>query len=482
VRPGRSKSVESSEVLVEALAREGRRLRHELDGALAEARAERRRADFLAEAGAGASASGACDEASLKAAQHVRLLQAEAEAADASSSKLLMELEASRDEGRRLRRELQGALEAGAAGAAGVNAGSERERLRRELEIALKEGAAAAAAAAEARSRSSRLQAELDAVLRENASCSTFTHQEAAPPGHTVPQTFPSVAAPTVLQPPPTAPQLTPRRPMVIPTVPAASAETTGASLHTETNGGGRASSCRDRGRARASDAEWRRERDRAREQAPADFLRQSTRAASADELRFSGAFTEQLRSSGERLCTPEAPGTPPPRARGVSLGSGLAPETGATTARATLGEFGRPTLEATETAATGVAGAAAETTAKPARPPFELRHEYRHECGRLREKLAELRATFAAAGAAADAGAGLGRDVAMKASHGGLDQKSQWGNSSLFNGMPPSSSVGRHRNSFSGGACGAGEASRFSSWRRDPVSIERLEQMWQRS
>jgi len=76
-------------------------------------------------------------------------------AAGLSSARLLDELEASRDEGRRLRRELQGTLEAGGITA---EAASERERLRQELDAMLEERAAAAA-----RDRASLLVEEVEA-------------------------------------------------------------------------------------------------------------------------------------------------------------------------------------------------------------------------------------------------------------------------------------------------------------------------------
>lgn len=439
----------------------------------------------------------------------MRLLKAQAAAADAAlsspllSSQLLMELEASRDEGCRLRRELQGALQAGAAEGACVVGGSERERLRRELEIALKQGAEAAAAAAEARSRSARLQAELDAVLSEHAPGSAFTFQE--------------VSQRAASQPPPVVPKLTPRTPRTVPPpVPPTphAARMAGASATSSAapfaampqgplprgQGVGKAacgetaaSPCTDRsmadgsrdtdrGATRASDAVWRIERDRTREEAPVEHLRQSSQSVPIDELQPSGMVMDELRSSGEQLCPPEAPGTPPPRARGVASGSGLAPEPGLTASHAQAGDLSSSTKFAAEAAAGAASSPSAGTTAKLPRPPWELRHEYRHECGRLREKLAELRATFAAAGAAADAGAGLGQDANPKAAFGGLDRKEPHCGPSLFSSMPSNSGVGRHRSVYGGSACGAGEASRFSSWRRDPIGLDRLEQLWQRS
>lgn len=191
--------------LVEALAREGRRLRQALDGALAEAQAERLRGD--AGMPGGADERVPPSEASPRGnAISTRLLRAEATAAALGSAQLLTELEASRDESRRLRRELEGALQAGAAAAgassdanggasrdataaAAWQATAERERLARELEQALADGRAAAAAAAaataeraRAQAKSSELKAELDAATAFGRAWASPSRAAAPPP------------------------------------------------------------------------------------------------------------------------------------------------------------------------------------------------------------------------------------------------------------------------------------------------------------
>lgn len=127
-----------NEVLeVEALAREGRRLRHKLDSVLAEARAERVRADSLA---VGQQVAAAASTAKSRFSSTPIGMEKCSQASQViSQSELLMELHASQDEGRRLRRELEDALEAAKAGA---EITCERERLRKELDAVLEESAA----------------------------------------------------------------------------------------------------------------------------------------------------------------------------------------------------------------------------------------------------------------------------------------------------------------------------------------------------
>eukprot|EP00927_Polykrikos_kofoidii_P005689 TRINITY_DN12253_c0_g1_i2.p1 TRINITY_DN12253_c0_g1~~TRINITY_DN12253_c0_g1_i2.p1 ORF type:complete len:479 (+),score=75.75 TRINITY_DN12253_c0_g1_i2:139-1575(+) len=124
----------------EALSREGVRLRRELDAALMQARTERYRGD--------AASRWASEPPSVLGngaiSARAQIFLAEASAAALSGAPLLSNFEASRDEGQKLKRELQSVLEAGADAAA---VASERERLCKELELSFTQGAMAAASA-----------------------------------------------------------------------------------------------------------------------------------------------------------------------------------------------------------------------------------------------------------------------------------------------------------------------------------------------
>jgi len=143
---------DSSPSLVAALELRGQKLRHELDEALAAARAERLSADSVAACSFSfANAEAAAAAAERRDAALVQLFRSEATSAALSSQRLLSELESSRDEGRRLKQELEKAV-----GAASTdNATAEREKLCRELEAGLAESMAAAAANVERRKRHS---------------------------------------------------------------------------------------------------------------------------------------------------------------------------------------------------------------------------------------------------------------------------------------------------------------------------------------
>lgn len=147
--------------LVDALASEGRRLREE-----------------LAQAEGGAAVPS-------WATQEVPPRRAEKDPSDEGSSSRLPSLdprgfstaelqtvlEACRDEGHKLRRELEGALAAGAA-AVEASSATARERLKRELDVALEGlktpgGGLAATAQAAAATEREKLQKELDAMLNQ---------------------------------------------------------------------------------------------------------------------------------------------------------------------------------------------------------------------------------------------------------------------------------------------------------------------------